>query len=101
MFPKSSSLPTSSMLQKTFSTAPRIHINHIPQLFLANCNGSSTKAKIIPLNSGSVLVASNGGSTKTSTKTLNHLIQPPPSLAKHLGTIAENWIVMTLSSNEE
>jgi len=55
-----------------------------------NYNGSSTKAKIIPLNSGSVPVASNEGFTKTSTKTLNHSIRPPPSLAKHLGTIAGN-----------
>jgi len=74
MFPKSLSLLTPSMLQRTFLTAPRIHINCIPWPFLMNCDGSSTKAKIIPLNSGNVPVASNGGSTKTSTKTLNHSI---------------------------
>ena len=89
------------MLWRTFSTAPCIHINHIPWPFLANCNSSSTKAKIIPLNSGSVPVTSNGGSTKTSTKTLNHSIWPPPSPANHPGTIAENWIVTTSSSNGE
>jgi len=89
------------MLQRIFSTAPCIHINHILWPFLANYDGSSTKAKIIPLNSGSVPVVSNGGSTKTLTKTLNHSIQSPPSLAKHLGTIAGNWIATTSSSNEE
>jgi len=69
---KSSSLPTPFMLRKIFSAAPHIHINYIPQPFLANCNGSSTKVMIIPLNSGNVPVASNGDSTKTSTKTPNH-----------------------------
>jgi len=56
---------------------------------------------IIPLNSGNVPVASNGDSTKTSTKTLNHSTRPSPSLAKYLGTIAGNWIAMTLPSNGE
>jgi len=56
---------------------------------------------IIPLNSGNVPVTSNGDSTKTSTKTLNHSTQPPPSLAKYLGTIAGNWIAMTSPSNGE
>jgi len=56
---------------------------------------------IIPLNSGNVPVASNGDSTKMSTKTLNHSTQPSPSLAKYLGTIAGNWIATTLPSNGE
>ena len=98
---KSLSLPTLFMLWKTFSAAPHIHINYIPQPFLANCDSSSTKVMIIPLNSGNVPVTSNGDSTKTSTKTLNHSTQPPPSLAKYLGTIAGNWIVMTSPSNGE
>jgi len=34
-----------------------------------------------------------------STKTLNHSIQPPSSLAKYLGIIAGNQIATTLSSN--
>ena len=99
MFPKSPSLPTSFMLWRTFSTALHIHINHTPRPFSANCDNSSTKAKTIPLNSGNVPVASNGGSIKISTKTPNHSIWLPPSLAKHLGTIAENWIMTTSSSN--
>jgi len=100
-FPKLSLLLTPSMLQRTFSAAPHIHINYIPQPFLANCDGSSTKVVIIPLNSGNVPVISNGDSTTTSTKTLNHSTQPLPSLAKFLGTITGNWIVMTSSSNGE
>jgi len=89
------------MLRRTFSAAPHIYINYIPQLFLANCDGSSIKVVIIPLNSGNVPVVSNGDSTKTSIKTLNHSTQPLPSLAKFLGTIAGNWIATTSSSNGE
>jgi len=36
-----------------------------------------------------------------STKTLNHSIRPPPSLAKYLGIIAGNQIATTLSSNRK
>ena len=104
MYPKFLLSLTPSILQRTFSTALYIHINHIPQLFSANYDISSTKVKTIPLNSRSVQVISNRSSTKTQTKTLNHSIQLSSSLAKHLGTIAEkqtstySTMTLTLSS---
>jgi len=57
---------------------------------------SSTKVRIIPSSFESVLVASNGGFTKTSTKIPSRLNQLPHSLAKFRGIIAKNPIATIL-----
>jgi len=61
-----------------------------------NYNYSSIKARTIPLNFGNVLVILNGGSTKTSTKTLSYSNQLPPFLAKLCGIFARKPIATTL-----
>ena len=85
-----------SMLWRKYSIANCIHTNLTPWPFLASYIISSKLIKKIPLNSGNVLVISNGGFIMTLTKISNHSIQLSLFCARSLGIITRKLTVMTL-----
>jgi len=64
-----------------------------------NYNFSSLKVRTIPLNFGSVLVASSGGFTKTSTRIPSRSNQLPYFLAKLCGIFTRKLIAMISPNN--
>ena len=98
-YSKLSSLPVPFTLQRKSLTVNPTHINSIQQPSSKNCIGSLLKTKTTLLNSGSVLVVSNGDSTKQLIKIQNHSIHNLYFQVEYLGIIAKSLIATTSSVN--